>query len=212
MLDLKTKEQSGGFSMLELVLVVSIILVLGAVAVPQMMGTFSDFSLRYQASDFSSLLQTARIQAVRKNAPFSVISGSLAVNEPVYFVDKPTTTSYAAGDPIMPLSANFTMHQGTGSGIPNEGNFIAGLNFTVYPGTASPSFNARGLPCLPVSTTSCTQTVGQGYVMFISKNVAAGSTPGITLGGVPYVAIVINPSGRVLQWTADKNGNWLQRN
>ena len=199
---LKTQNKTQGFTLFELMIAVTIIMVLGALTVPQMMSTISDMSLRNAASDFSGLLQSARIQAVKKNTFYAVQSGSLGTNHPIYYVDKPTA-SYVNGDAILPFDPNVTLHQGIGSGAPNEGTFISGLNFTVYSGGNPPSFNARGLPCLGTLTT-CVQTTGQGFVVFMSKNAAVGNTP--------WAAVVINPSGRVQLWTSGTNGSWIQRN
>jgi len=201
MLDLNPQKKTQGFSLIELMIAVSVILILGAMALPRLMTTISDISLRYSASNFSGLLQTARIQAVRKNTFYSVQSVSLVPNLPIYYVDKPTA-AYVNGDPILPFDPNITLHQGIGSGAPNEAAFIAGLNFTVNPTGNAPSFNARGIPCIGTAV-ACPTNTGQGYVVFMSKNAAMGNTP--------WVAVVVNPSGRVQLWSADSNGSWIQR-
>jgi Tfp pilus assembly protein FimT len=177
-------------------------LILAAVAVPRLLSIVSDISLRYAASDLSGLLQTARIQAVKRNTFYSALQGTLPSGDPAYFVDIPKSGVYATGDPTLPVSRGVTVWQGIGSGAPNEGPFIASLNFTVNAGGNAPSFNARGLPCVAVGTT-CPQTPGQGFVIFLSK--------AALLGNVPWAAVVINPSGHVQLWTSDANGSWMQR-
>jgi hypothetical protein len=102
----------------------------------------------------------------------------------------------------MPLGTQLTVSAGIGSGAPNEAAFIAGLNFAVNPGGSPPTFNARGLPCVVVGTT-CPQTPGQGFVVFLSRSTLAGN--------VRWGAVVLNPSGRVQVWTSDSAGNWVQR-
>jgi prepilin-type N-terminal cleavage/methylation domain-containing protein len=202
MLDCKTQKNLRGFSLLEMVLVVAVILILAAVTVPRLLNTVSDISLRYAASDFSGLLQSARIQAVRKNTFYTVPSGTLAGGDLAYYIDIPKAGVYTVGDPVLPINPSITVHQGVGSGAPNEAGFIAGLNFTVNPGGEFPSFNARGLPCFAAAG-ACPQTPGQGFVIFMSKSAVTGN--------VPWTALAINPSGRVQQWSADGNGNWIQR-
>ena len=202
MLDSPTRHKAQGFSLLELMIVVAVILILTAVTVPRLLNTVSDISLRYVASDFSGLLQSARIQAVRKNTPYTVQQGTLPSGTQAYYLDLPKSGVYTNGDPMLPLGPGLTVHPGIGSGAPNEGAFIAGLNFTVNPGGTPPSFNARGLPCIAVANL-CPQTPGQGFVVFLSKAAITG--------GTPWAAVVINSSGRVQQWTSDGNGNWIQR-
>jgi prepilin-type N-terminal cleavage/methylation domain-containing protein len=195
-------KKTRGFSLLELMIVVTVVLILAAMAVPRLMSMVNDISLRYAAADFSGLVQSARIQAVRKNTPYTILQGNLPSGTLAYYLDLPKAGVYTNGDPMLPISPSVTVWPGIGSGAPNEGAFIASLNFTVNPGGSPPSFNARGLPCVAVGN-ACPQTPGQGFVVFMSK--------AATMGGVPWAAIVINPSGHIQQWTSDINGNWLQR-
>jgi prepilin-type N-terminal cleavage/methylation domain-containing protein len=199
----KTERNLRGFSLLEMIIVVAIILILAAFAVPRLLHIVSDISLRYVAQDFGGLVQSARIQAVRKNAFYTIQQGTLPSGEAAYYIDLPKAGVYTNGDPMLPLSASVTIHPGIGSGAPNEGTFIASLNFTVNPGIDPPSFNARGLPCIATAN-ACPQTPGQGFVVFMSKATLTGN--------VPWAAVVINASGHTQFWTDDVNGNWVQRN
>lgn len=202
MRDMKTQKKMRGFSLLELMIVVAVIMILGALAVPKMVGTIREISLRYSASDMSSLLQTARIQAVKKNTFYSVQAGSLGTNKPIYYVETPTA-AYVNGDPMVPFDPIITVHQGIGSGAPAEANFIAGLNFTVNPAADAPSFNARGIPCI-ATVTSCPTNTGQGYVIFMSKKLP-GSTNSI------WDAVVVTPSGHIQLWSCNSGTTWVQR-
>ena len=197
-----TPKKTQGFSLVELMIVVAVVLILTAVTVPRLLNTVSDISLRYAASDFSGLVQSARIQAVRKNTFYTILQGTLPSGTPGYYLDLPKAGVYNNGDPVVPISSSVTFWPGIGSGAPNEGAFIASLNFTVNPGGSPLSFNARGLPCVAVAN-ACPQTPGQGFVVFMSK-------PAV-MGGVPWAAVVINPSGHIQQWTSDGNGNWILR-
>jgi prepilin-type N-terminal cleavage/methylation domain-containing protein len=203
MLNATTQKKDQGFSLIELMIAVAVIMILAAIAVPRLLNTVSDVGLRYSATNFSGLLQSARIQAVRKNTFYTIQQATLPSGDPGYYIDIPKNGAYITGDPVLPLNAQLTIHPGIGSGAPNEGTFIAGLNFTVNPGGSPPSFNARGLPCVAAAN-SCPQTPGQGFVLFLSK-------PALT-GNVNWASIVINPSGRVQIWTCDDLGNWIQRN
>jgi Tfp pilus assembly protein FimT len=197
------KKISWGFSLIELMLVVSVIITLAAILVPRMMNTISDITLRYTATDLSGLLQTARIQAVKKNTFYTVQQATLASGATAYYADLPQAGVYTNSDPMFPLDKSITAHQGIGSGAPNEGSFISGLNFTVNPGGDPPSFNARGLPCIAAAG-ACPQNAGQGFVIFLSKANLTGS--------LPWAAVVINPSGHIQLWTSDAGGSWTQRN
>jgi prepilin-type N-terminal cleavage/methylation domain-containing protein len=195
------QKKNRGFTLLELMIVIAMILILGALAVPRMVTTVNDISLRYVATDLSGLLQSARMQAVRTNAPVSAMAGTLPTGTPMYYLSAPTI-AYAAGNTILPLNPNVTVWQGAGSGAPNETAFLAGLNFIVDPNADAPSFSARGLPCIGAAN-GCNAILGQGFVMFISK-------PGI-IGNIPWAAVVVNPSAHIQIWTCDVAGNWIQR-
>jgi len=197
-----TLHKTQGFSLIELIIAVAVILILAAFAVPHLMSTVNDIGLRYAASDFSGLVQSARIQAVRKNTSYTILQGALPSGQQAFYLDLPKAGVYTAGDPMLPISPKIAVWPGIGSGAPNEGAFIAGLNFAVNPGVNPPSFNARGLPCV-AAFNACPQTPGQGFVLFMSK--------AAVMGNVPWAAVVINPSGHIQLWTSDANGNWIQR-
>jgi len=201
MQDCMPQKKRQGFTLLEVMIVLAVIMVLGGLAVPKMATVVNDISLRYVASDISGLLQSARMQSVRTNTPYSILRGALAGGTPIYYIDKAGTTTYTVGDPILTLNPNTTVWQGAGSGAPNETAFLAGLNFTVDPNADAPSFSARGLPC--IGSAPCNPILGQGFVMFVSK-------PGI-IGNTPWAAVVVNPSAHIQVWTCDVAGNWIQR-
>jgi type II secretory pathway pseudopilin PulG len=200
MLHSKTHKKTAGFSLLELVLVVTVTMILAALAVPKMVATFSDIKLRFVATDLSGLLQSARIRSVRQNSFYSVQAGVLA-GVPIYYIDKPGT-GYVAGDPYVPIDPAVTVTQGPGTAAPGSAAFLAGLNFVVDPAADPPSFSARGLPCIGAPN-ACAQIAGQGFVMFMSRAAVSGN--------IPWLAVVVNPSGHIQIWSCDRNGNWIQR-
>jgi prepilin-type N-terminal cleavage/methylation domain-containing protein len=201
MLDSTPQTKHRGFTLLELLIVVAVIAILGALSVPKMVTTVNDISLRYVASDISGLLQSGRMMAVRTNVSQSVMPGTLPDGTPAYFIDKSTAVAYTVGDPILPISPKYTVWRGAGSGAPNETTFLTNLNFTVDPAADNPSFSARGLPC--IGAAPCVPILGQGFVMFVSK-------PGI-FGNIAWAAVVVNPSAHIQIWTCDQAGTWIQR-
>ena len=200
-MDSKIQKKTLGFTLLEVMIVLAVTMILGAIAVPKMMATINDMRLRYVATNLSGLLQSARILSVRRNTFYSILPGVQA-GAPIYYIDKPTALGYAAGDQLVAIDPAVTITQGPITAAPNAAAFIAGLNFAVDPAADAPSFSARGLPCIGAAN-ACPQVAGQGFVMFMSRAVNAGNTP--------WLAVVVNPSGHIQIWSCDPNGTWIQR-
>jgi prepilin-type N-terminal cleavage/methylation domain-containing protein len=200
----QTRGSKGGFSLLEMVVVIAIIFILAALSVPKLMTQVYSLRVRYSATNLSGTLQRARMEAVRKNAFYSVqyVAGSPAMEQ---VVDRNAT---AVGSiPPAVLGNSVGVVYGSGSGAPGETAFIASALPSPLTAAASssglPSFNARGLPCVATSTTVCTQTLGQGFVFFLSGMTASG-------GSVGWSAVTVTPSGRCEVWAYD-GANWIQQ-
>jgi prepilin-type N-terminal cleavage/methylation domain-containing protein len=197
-----SRSNEHGFSLLEMMAVVALILVVTAFSVPSLINAISDINLRYAATNLSGLLQTARIQAVKRNTFYGIQPTTLPNGDNAYFVNLQGPT-YVPGNPLLPLGSQLQVFQGIGSGAANEGTFVAGLGFAAIGGGTVPSFNARGLPCSPTLANTCPQNAGQGFVLFLSR-----TSP---LGAIRWASVVVTPSGRIQVWSCDNSGNWVQR-
>jgi prepilin-type N-terminal cleavage/methylation domain-containing protein len=216
-----------GFSLVELLVVLAIILVVSAVAVPNIVTAMRGVRLRGTASDYSGVLQQARMRAVRDNRIYSVRIGN----------DGATTVAYID---IYPQNADGTSGQGAYSAggcvgcPPRDPAIIPGSDVSVQPigaapavlalqnqvipagsiaagftdgsvNTSNPTFNSRGLPCLPSAaiapaTCSSPATTPVAYVTFFMQQPTNAATP-------QWVAVTITPAGRVQTWTYD-GANW----
>lgn len=188
-----------GFSLLEVLVVAVIIFVLAALAVPTIITQVYAIRIRHSATTLSQQLQRARMEAVRKNSFYSLqyASGSPAT---VTIVDK--GGALVTSIPAAVLGANVNGYYGTGSGAPGESAFVASLGFVPASSLGSPSFNARGLPCVPVAATTCPMLAGQGFVFFLSG-------PASVTGALGWSAVAVTPSGRSQVWAYD-GANWMQ--
>ena len=198
----KARIRSGlrGFSLLELMIVLAIIIIIAGFTVPTLMTQVYQAKIRYAATDVSSLLQRVRMEAVRKNSFYSVqyVAGSPAMARDI---DK--NSALVTSIPQTVFGNSVTGFFGSGSGAPGEAGFLASLNFTTAAsGAGSASFNSRGLPCMASGGATCTQTLGQGFVFFFSGTNASG-------GNLGWAAVAVTPSGRCQVFSYDGT-NWWQ--
>lgn len=182
-----------GFSLMEVLLVVSIGLLITAIGLPVMSNAIAMMRLRSSMTTVSGLLQNERMVAVQQNKTKTAChyNWSQAPYALVYFVkDATDCTSLTAAetDPQVELQAPITpMATPAGTGaptvIPN-----ATLGLTADPLTSDPSFNSRGLPCA-YSSGTCSNNA---FIQYFKDNRIGGS------GG--WSAIFISPAGRINRW------------
>lgn len=201
----KSEDQSG-FSMIELMVVLVVILIIGGYAVPNVLNFIHMARLRGSASDYASLLQVARIRSVQDNKFYS--SYILAGGSPQEaYVDLKSNggTAVDPGDPLIALSTEVVpTAAGSAPDTTNlKGKFLpAGSGLTVKDGstTATPViFSPRGLPCTTQSATGgtvCDSAAGATtfWVFFKDNRTSA------------WEAVTISPAGRIQKWQHGTGG------
>jgi Tfp pilus assembly protein FimT len=200
--------RQAGFSMVELCLVTVIVLILVGAAVPKMLTTIRTAKFRGGMSDFSGLLQTARIYAIRDNRFYSTYLLAANGNTPqegyVDMLPEGTTgpsgnggTSVVTGDPLITIPSEVTKQ--AAANAPNTSNLATQLlpsNTPVPPtdATVTPiTFGPRGLPCIIVQITGgsvCNSLGGPAaYWIFFQDNLTSN-----------WGAVTVTPAGRIQKW------------
>jgi Tfp pilus assembly protein FimT len=172
-----------GFSMVELMIVCVIMVLIAGMAVPNIFRTYRNYQLDSAGHSVASLLQQARMQAVKTNLPaYANFANGTSVNTAFVTTD-PANTTYAAGEPDVQLSPAVTF-QGA---PPDHAQLDAYINATPQAANASIGFNARGLPCTESggNPTVCQSPVGFEWFMQ-------------SAGG--WEAVTVTPSGRIKSW------------
>jgi prepilin-type N-terminal cleavage/methylation domain-containing protein len=200
-----------GFTLLELVVVVAVSLVVGAMAIPNFITATRSAHLKGAVSDFSGLLQTERIRAVDGDNfyPAYVLATG---NSEQAFVDIAGlgATTIDPKDPVIQINSE-VVQKPVGS-APQTANLQAlflPANATValYDGsvTANPiTFGPRGLPCYVGGGQVCKTHVAAGdvcYWIFFQNTNSLG-----------WGAITVTPAGRIQRWlfTGGAAGHWAK--
>ena len=197
-----------GFSLIEALIVVSIIFIAAAVVIPTASTAIRSVRLSSSGTRYADLLQQARVLAVRNDTYYSVISVPSATSGAAgtAFLDLNGNGTYQSGEPMMVFAQNVTPKPlDSGPALTNlESAFLppgqASLD-SVNAGKAAngPTFGPRGLPCTPTTTggyTTCPFLTATSYITFIQN----------TDGGA-WEAVTVTPAGRIREWRYDGT-NW----
>ena len=174
-----------GFSLLEVLIVMSVIVAMTAAVIPNINTSIQNYRLSASAQEIASQVQSARLRAVRGNAmctflmsasgrQFGIdvngdgnISGSgdvvLGLNTNVNFVDLSTP----------PITSAATLSNGTKTGI----GFTPRGTLTAVASSGLPDYNPANL-------------AASGYAIYLSNTQNH------------FAAITISPLGRVRTWTS----------
>jgi prepilin-type N-terminal cleavage/methylation domain-containing protein len=176
-----------GFSILELLIAVGILLILAVVAIPNMVTVVANSRLRAGMTSMSGLFQNCRMMAVKQNKMLSTHFATPSTALVAYIKDATVTATLVNTDPQIKWSAPvIKVTTPTGPTAPSTLLDATILGFT--PQTGDPSFNTRGLPCV-YSGGNCTNS---GFLYYF-KDTSQGGTRG-------WAAATISPAGRIKRW------------
>ena len=174
-----------GFSLIELLVVCVVLMIISAIAIPNIVQMNANYKLDAAGHTVASLLQQARMQAVKTNQPAYVIS---SIGSSTAFVNTDLSNSYVSGQPdVAFVSLSF---QTPAASLHGQLDAYVGAT------AGSPAqiggnigFNARGLPCVPNAGTPAvcpSSTTGNEWFIQDSR------------GG--WEAITVTPAGRIKSW------------
>lgn len=193
-----------GFSLIEALIVVSIIFIAAAVVIPTASTAIRSVRLSSSGTRYADLLQQARVLAVRNDTYYTVIpvNSAMSGSAGTAFLDLNGNGTYDPGEPMTVFA------QGVTPTTFSSGPALANLeSMFLPPGQASlqsvadgltaagPTFGPRGLPCKPTPTgpyTTCPYLTPTSYITFIQS----------TDGGA-WEAVTVTPAGRIREWRYD---------
>jgi prepilin-type N-terminal cleavage/methylation domain-containing protein len=181
-----------GFSLVELIMVMAIMLAVAAIAMPRFVTFVSNYQLKAGLTGISGVLQQTRMVAVRKNTHVNVLKYSANGRDFVYG-DLDGSNSWNSGEPVAQLPTKVTIQT---SGFPGNATTIP--SFTAQAQSVTPQFNSRGLPCVMLSTicqnldTTAMPSQQIGFVIYVQNTGRFGVTG--------WGAVTVTPAGRIQSW------------
>jgi prepilin-type N-terminal cleavage/methylation domain-containing protein len=173
--------RQSGYSLIEMSLVVAVVLILGALAIPTLTTAMANIRLRGATSDFAGLVQQARVTAVKKNGVYTIHFGVPSGNGA--YIELNGNGSYDSGEPMIQFGGNTNQVAAPGGTPSNLDATSTPLGWTATSGNIS--FNARGLTC-DVTATPCGTNVN--YIFYFEDT--------RTLGGHGWAAVSITAAAR----------------
>jgi prepilin-type N-terminal cleavage/methylation domain-containing protein len=186
-----------GFSLVEMVVSIAVLLILAAVAMPSLTRAFASYQLNDAAARLAGIIKFTRYEAIRLNKPVDCQIQQTGAGWLVYgdtnrnhLPDPGETQDAITGqNTLLPL----------GGAIPSPGPIVTALGspglvlVTLSGSNAVLTFDSRGAVI--------TGSVSNVYVLYL------GSVSGADAG---YRAVLLLPSGVVQVWTAPAGGVWQQ--
>lgn len=210
----KQQGRTGGFSLVELLIVVFVVMVILAVAVPNVLLTVSNLKLRGSANDLAGLMQQARIMAAKNNPinpPVYPIRYAVRNGAQIAFVDLNDSGAWDANitvngvnisEPDITFSGTVVPAAGAPSGTAGQpspyvltGDMSGG---TPFDNTNTMAFTPRGLPCDYSAPPVCTSPAATYFVYYLTDT---------RIGSPGWAAVVVTKGGRtkVVTWNG---GTW----
>jgi prepilin-type N-terminal cleavage/methylation domain-containing protein len=179
-----------GFSIVELVVSLCVLLILTAIAIPSLMQSFRTYQLNDAAARLSDLLKFTRFEAVRRNTAVTLQIQQAGYNWIAWTDSNNNGTADPTEKQVLITGFATLLPQ---SGLPSTSSITATLGpvttlTTISGSNTSVSFDARGA------------------VIGLSANVLyVGSLTNPEYG---YRAVILLPSGATQIWTAPAGGPW----
>lgn len=187
----RQKETQTGFSMIELLVVVAIIVVVGGMTVPSLVQTWYDIQLRSTTAEVTDLMQRSRMQAARANVTPGIpiryrVTGPANGPMQQVYADYNNNNQWDVGEPIINLPRiSAAAGAPNGNGAPPA--YVDTMDTTAgapCDNTCTLAFSPRGLPCNLIGAV-CTTPSASYFVYYFQDNRPNG-----------WSAVLVSKAGR----------------
>ncbi len=188
----RRSDSASGFTMVELVGTMGVILVVGAIAVPSFISAYRSYQVSDAATQLAGILQATRLEAIRHNTPVKCIIQQAAGVTNIWADSNGNSTEDPGERQIVFSGAANLVDAGN---VPGTATLTVAVGVStltnVSVSNATLGFDQRGAVTDPGS--------GSVYALYIAN---------ISAPGAGYRAVILFPSGSVQTWQADAQGNW----
>jgi type IV fimbrial biogenesis protein FimT len=199
----RAARSGNGFSLIELLLSLVILLIITTLAVPVVIRSLQNYQLNSYASQVAGMLKFAKFEAIRQNTPVSCQIQHQAAGWLIW-VDSNGDGVPDGAEPQMFVSGSFALL--SGGSVPSSSSISSALGpgSTGVPWTvlsSSPAaewYDQRGVLCFQ-ETPVCPATTQAVYAIYLGN-------PNDPNSG--YRAIITLPSGAVQVWSTAAGGTW----
>jgi prepilin-type N-terminal cleavage/methylation domain-containing protein len=191
------RDRTRGFTIVELVVVMAVIMIISAVALPSFMRAYRTYQLDDAATQVAGILKFTRYEAIRVNVPAAT---------PL----KAQILQSAAGTYVFADSNNNGTVQGT------EKQILFSQNVNLVSAATPP--NTAGLATAVGVAALTNVSITNGSVAFDQRGAVTPAAVNVLYIGnlsLPNLgdrAVIVLPSGAIQIWTTDSSGNWRQLN
>jgi prepilin-type N-terminal cleavage/methylation domain-containing protein len=183
--------QMRGFSLTELLIVMAVILIVTAIAVPSFVRATQNYRLTDVASQVAGIMKSARFEAIRENNRYTWRISQAGNTTTVWDADVNGVVDATEKLAIFNTNINVV----AAGGVPNTAGLATAITVqaltAVTPANATLTFDSRG------SVTGAPAA----YAVYVSD------APN---GGTSFRAVILLPSGITQIWSAPAAGTWQQ--
>ncbi len=180
---------ASGFTMIELAGTMGVILVVAAIAIPSFFSAYHAYQVTDAATQLAGILQTTRLEAIRRNIPVNCIIQQAAGVTNIWTDSIANSTKDPGETQIVFGGAANLVDAGN---VPGAATLTAAVGVStltnVSLSNATLGFDQRGAGS-PNSV----------YALYIAN---------ISAPDAGYRAVILFPSGSLQTWQADAQGNW----
>ena len=187
----KSKRQMQGYSIVELLVSIGIIMALSAIAVPSLVRTYRSYQMDDAATQVSGMLKFTRYEAIRRNSPTNCLNNTQNGYLTMYAQDPTAANANVnANERQIVLNGPGTLVDSTA--VSSSGSLPAAVNVgaltTISPSNGTVTFDGRG-----------------------AKSTAGVSVYWVGNPSYGWRAVTVMPSGSVQVWSY-ATSTWQQLN